>query len=364
MSPVPPRRRSIVQIAALALAALALALVYLSSLDRPLLWSDEADTGITARAVLAHGLPSPFDGRNLSLFDNGSQLSRGFLSKKIPWAQYYFGAASLALFGDDTRGLRLLFALAGLAVWFPLRAILRGRVRAPDLVAALLLLAPQIVLFQRNARYYSLLILGYALLLWLLSASFRRPWVRPAALGAVFILLFQTQPFAAACAAGSLALYALCFRRAEAWGCLLAGAAGFASWVAWYAALGPGLAPSATTLESIATNFSGWCRTSVEGLFALVLDLDAVGCVPLLLVAIALGMALRRRGRARALLREPLVGFVGLNLIVQGLATAALLGYETADHFAILRYLPHLLLFSLAGLAVAFEALGAGGAAL
>jgi len=184
------------------------------------------------------------------------------------------------------------------------------------------------------------------------------------ALGAVFILLFQTQPFAAACAAGALVLHALLFRRSEALGRLLAGAAGFASWLAWYAALGPALAPSATTLESIGANFPGWCRAFAEGLLAFVLDLDAVGCVPLLLVAIALGMALSRRDRVRALLREPLVGYVGLNLILQAVATAGLLGYETADRFAILRYMPHLLLFSLAGLAVALEALGTAGAAL
>ncbi|HVW19655.1 MAG TPA: hypothetical protein VHC86_00425 [Opitutaceae bacterium] len=359
-----PPRRSLRHLAALALAAAALAALYLWGLDRPLLWSDEADTGIEARGVREHGLPSPFDGRNLSLFDNGSQLSRGFLSKKIPWVQYYVGAASLALFGDDTRGLRLLFALLGLSAWFPLRALLRGRVRAPDLAAALLLLAPQIVLFQRNARYYSLLVLGYAVLLWLLSAPFRRPWIRPAGVGAVFVLLFHTQPFAAACAGGSLFLFALLFRRGEAAALLLAAVAGFASWLAWYAALGPGLAASATTLESITSDFSGWLSVFADGLFAMVLDLDAVGAVPLLLLAVALGMALPRRSRVLGLLREPLVGLVGINLVVQAVATAGLLGYETADRFAILRYMPHLLLFSLAGLAVALEGLGTGGAAL
>src|ERR1700689_4282048 len=98
----------------LSLILAAIAAVYFCKLGHPLLWADEADTGILARNVLRFGTPTAFDGRNISLADDGAQLNRTLLSKKIPWVQYYVGALSLAVFGNDTGGLRVLFALCGL----------------------------------------------------------------------------------------------------------------------------------------------------------------------------------------------------------------------------------------------------------
>jgi hypothetical protein len=85
-----------------------------------------------------------------------------------------------------------------------------------------------------------------------------------------------------------------------------------------------------------------------------VVDLDAVGCFPLLLWAGALAwLAWRRRPALRELGRDPVLVFVLLNLAVQAGATAAVFGPETGAYYAILRYEPHLLVFAvLAGLLV------------
>src|SRR5580658_2099845 len=136
-----------------ALAVLVVAVVYFHRLDRPPLWEDEAYTGVQARNLLHHGYPTAYDGRNVLLYENGAQLNRDLVPEEAPWAQYYLGALSLAVFGDNAAGLRVLFALAGLLAFFPLYAVLKSRVKYPDLIAAVALLAPQIVLFQRNARY-------------------------------------------------------------------------------------------------------------------------------------------------------------------------------------------------------------------
>jgi len=350
----------------LSLILAAIAAVYFFRLGQPVLWADEADTGILARNVLRFGYPTAFDGRNLSLADDGAQLNRTLLSKKIPWVQYYVGALSLAVFGDDTAGLRALFALCGLLAFFPLEAVLRGRVRCPDVSAALALLAPQIVLLQRSARYYPLLILLYALLVWHLYANFKSGRRRWAAAAVIFVLFFHTHPVAALCSAVALILFCLCGRREAVPGYLAASGAGFLSWLIWYELLGPPLVATPLTLAFLTSNFALWWKGFSLGVAATAVDLDAVGCLPLLLWAGAVGLLCwRNRPALRGLGREPLVGFVLLNLLVQGVATGAVFGPETAAYFAILRYLPHLLVFAiLAGFFVLNSAVRSTGAYL
>ena len=348
----------------LSLILAAIAFAYFFRLGQPLLWSDEADTGILARNVLRFGYPTAFDGRNVSLADDGAQLNRGLLSKKIPWVQYYVGALSLAVFGNDTAGLRALFALCGLLAFFPIRAALQGRVRQPDLLAALALLAPQVVLLQRNARYYSLLILLYALLVWHLSAHFKNSRTRWTVATLLFVLFFHTHPFAACCSACALALFCLGFRREDLAGYLLAAAVGFVSWLAWYELLGPSLASAPLTLGLVVSNFRLWCLGFSLGSTATFIDLDAVGCLPTLALATALAFLWwRRRPALREFARQPLPAFVILNLAVQALAAGAVFGPETGERLAILRYMPHLLVFALLAGFVALDAAVRSGAA-
>jgi len=331
-----------------ALILIAIGFVYFHRLDRPLLWGDEADTGNGARRVLVYGYPTAYDGRNLSLFDNGSQYNRNFITQKIPWIQYYAGALSIAVFGDDTAGLRTLFAFFGLLAFFPLRAALRSRVRYPDLIAGLTLLSPQIVLFQREARYYPILILLYSVLAWLVSADFKSARIRFATAALVFALLFHTHSFAAACSALSLVLYCALFRRPSLAVYASAAAVGLLSWLVWYELLGSPLSPSTIAISLLGSNFRVWLWTFASGLRAMPIDFDAVGCLPTIALAAAcVAIFWRNRQAARNLGRDPLLVFVLINIVVQGVATAVLFGGETGAQLAILRYMPHLLVFAL-----------------
>jgi hypothetical protein len=331
----------------LALVLIAVGLVYFHRLDRPLLWGDEAETGNGARRALRLGYPTGYDERNLSLYENGAQYNRDFVTQKIPWIQYYVGALSLTLFGDGTAGLRALFVFIGLLAFFPIRAVLRPRVRFPDLIAGLALLAPQIVLFQRSARYYPILILLYGVLVWHLSVDFKSARTRFLTAAGVFVLLFHTHPFAAACSAFSLLIFCLLFRRPMLAAYGLAAGLGFLSWLAWYELLGRPLASSDLALSLFFSRFPVWFWTFSSSLRSVPLDFDVVGCFPTLLMVAACAIVLwRHRRKARDLGRDPLVAFVLINVIVQGFATAALFGGETVAQLAILRYMPHLLAFA------------------
>ena len=118
-----------------------IALAYFYQIDRPLLWGDEADTGVYARNILTYGYPTSYDGRNLSLYKNGYMVNKNFLRKNIPWMQFYIGALSLSIFGNDTAGLRILFALIGLAAFFPIYNVLKSQVKYPAIIAGLVLIS-------------------------------------------------------------------------------------------------------------------------------------------------------------------------------------------------------------------------------
>jgi hypothetical protein len=187
-------------------------------------------------------------------------------------------------------------------------------------------------------------------LVWHLSADFKSSRNRCGTAALVFVLLFHTHPFAAACSAWSLLLFCLGFRRSRlaVYGC--AAGVGFLSWLAWYELLGPPLSSSAVALTLLRSHFSLWYWTFFSALRAVPLDLDVVGCLPTIAVVVAGVFVFRRNRQAlRDLGRDPVVGFVLINLLVQALAAAALLGGETGAQFAILRYMPHLLVFALLG---------------
>ena len=78
----------------LSIALLVIAFAYFYRLDRPLLWGDEADTGIGARNIMRYGYPLEYDGRNLSVFQNGAELNRSLVRTRVSWGQFYLGALS------------------------------------------------------------------------------------------------------------------------------------------------------------------------------------------------------------------------------------------------------------------------------
>jgi hypothetical protein len=339
----------------LALAALAGGALY--RLDRPLIWADEAQTGIGARNVLRSGIPTAFDGRNAAVIDSGRTLDQSLRFKQIPWLSFYVGAASIALFGDEAAGLRTLFALLGLLAFVPLHALLRRRVRMPALMTALVLLAPQTLLFLRSARYYALLILLFAALCWLVATDPPRRGPRRLLAAALFVLLFHTHVAVALGCGLSVLLFGALRRRARLWEYLVAVGLGAASWLVWYRSLGPPLGPVTSQLALLVKDPVHWVWLTGGALLATVLDFDLVGAMPLLLAAGLLAwLAWRKREALRTAAHDPLVGFLLISLVVQTLVSAAVFGTETGFGYSLLRYHAHLVVAAMLLVAIAIDA--------
>ena len=337
-----------------ACALLIIAFAYFYRLDTPPFWGDEADTGIGARSILRCGYPMAFDGRNVCVFKNGEQLNRKLIFQKIPWLQYYVGAVSLTVFGNNTAGLRILFAVCGMLAFFPVHAVLKLRVKQPAIFAVLILLAPQVILFQRNARYYPLLILFYAVLIWLVSSESTRSGVRLALATVLFVLFFHTHPLAALCAAVALIGHCLMFRRPAVMVYAIAGAIGFTSWLIWHRMLGPPLAETKLFLPGDGVTFADWLRSFYTGLWATVVDMDAAGCFPILFLGlICAGLYFWKRAALVNLLRDGCCGYVWLTLIIQTTVMAICFGSEGTAYNSVTRYSPHLLVFGLVTMVMA-----------
>ena len=332
-----------------ALAFLVVAAVYLYRLDTPVLWNDEADTGVFARNVLQCGVPSAFDGRNVSTDGDCLNLSREHLVQKLhPWLQYYVAAASLWCFGHDTFGARALCTLLGAASFFPLAATLRRCTRAAVPIALLLLLDPQVVLFQRQCRYFPLLILLSTSMLLLASGGGpRHPRRLYWSAVAVSVAMFHTHPLAALCSCASVIGVLACTDRQRLPPFLMALAAGFLSWAAWFYSLGPAANSAAAALPPVMTHPVPWLIHTAESLWISIADLDYVNAVPMLawgLIAAAAFLGNDRGFTAVLTGRVPLL--IAANLVLQLIVTAAATGYESELKFSLLRYMPHLVLLA------------------
>ena len=146
--------------------ALFLAAAYLSlvNLDRVGLWSDEAINRNIGTTLLATGDIKGWDGRNLTGGTNGRSLNAE-LRDTFPPLSYPVTGLSVALFGDDPGGARVLHALLGLAglafCHMFLRQVLGRRERRLLLLTfAFIALSADLSLFFRQARYYSLTFLA------------------------------------------------------------------------------------------------------------------------------------------------------------------------------------------------------------
>jgi hypothetical protein len=112
--------------------------------------------------------------------------------------------------------------------------------------------------------------------------------------------------------------------------------------------LGP--SPNDTGLFAVLNSSvpGGWFSMFLTGLKASFIDLDAVGGFPALLwVAVAAILISRGASTARKWIKDPIPTFVLLNILIQGVLTSALVETETGAQYAILRYMPHLIVFGL-----------------
>lgn len=126
-------------------------------------WDDEAGTAIFARNFLRFGELTAWDGWNLMAYRDGFELDGHFINRYVPPLQFYLCAASFRLFGETTLAGRLPFVLAGLLALGAFAALLRALAgesfafRISSLV--LLAFSPSFLLFIRQCRYFSLVIL-------------------------------------------------------------------------------------------------------------------------------------------------------------------------------------------------------------
>ncbi|MCX6349759.1 MAG: hypothetical protein NTV79_09745, partial [Candidatus Aureabacteria bacterium] len=123
----------------------------------------EAGTAIFARNLLRSGKLTAWDGRNLMAYRDGVELDRAFINRYVPPLQFYLCAASFRFLGESTFAGRSPFVLAGLvalAVFAGLLAREAPGARGFRLAAlALLAFSPSFLLYLRQCRYFSLVIL-------------------------------------------------------------------------------------------------------------------------------------------------------------------------------------------------------------
>lgn len=309
--------------------------LYQLHLGTPGLWGDEADTGNFARSVLRGGLPRALGGDNPLVYGDCVQLGEGFLSRRLPWVQYYLGAASTAVFGDHPAGLRRLFALLGALGALPLYALVRGRVAGAALAVPLCFLHPQVLLLCRQARYFPILVFLSAALLWLvLAAGALAPRRRLGGAILCALLLFHTHPLAALGVALGLGLHCATSQREGLRTVLLASGAGLLSYALFALAI-PALPTGIPAhLDLLGSEPQRYLRKTLLAVLAHLRDLDYVGAAPALAWPPVLLAAWRR---------DRLVGLVLALVTVHILLSAAAIGYEGSARYAPLRYAAHLL---------------------
>ena len=151
-----------VQTAALLFTVVVAALLSLHGLNNNAFWDDEANTAIFARNWLRTGTLTAFDGVNVVGFRQGAELNGKLENVYMPPVQYYVAGLGLRLFGSSTLGGRLPFVFAGLLAIGVLALFVKWHLRGdvPLWVAtALVALCPAYLLFIRQCRYYSIVVL-------------------------------------------------------------------------------------------------------------------------------------------------------------------------------------------------------------
>jgi hypothetical protein len=338
---------------------LIISFAYLWNIGTPVMWGDEAGTAIFARNIIKTGVPVGFDGRNLAVFGNCASVSTSLLSKKIPWAQFYIGSLSIMFFGETTVGARLLFVLIGMCAFFPLYSVLKKQSPHAALITTLVLISPQIVLFQRNVRYYPMLIFLFCFLLWTYSYDFRSQKLRFAFVCICSLLLFHTHQLAAFCTMISFLIFCLLRDRKCIKIYLPAFLLGLASWLIFYISLKSVPGSNYEMVRLLFEHTSGWAAVFFNGIKASVLDLDFVNALPLMVWAIIFILALskRNRGNIFSVLGTPISLLILINLGVQIIVTSALIGFETRNQYSVLRFMPHLITTAIIPLLLVIETL-------
>ena len=341
------------------ISILIISLAYLWNIGTPVMWGDEADNAIFARNVIKTGVPVGFDGRNLAVFGNCASVSTSLLSKKLPWAQSYIGSISIMLFGETTIGARLLFVLIGMCAFFPLYSVLKKQSPHAALITTLVLISPQIAFFQRNARYFPILIFLFCFLLWTYSYDFRSQKLRFALVCICSLLLFHTHQLAAFCSMISVLIFCLLRDRKCIKIYLPAFLLGFTSWLVFYIYLKSVPGSSYEMVRLLFEHTSMWVTVFFSGIKASMLDLDFINALPIIAWAVVFGLAFSGKSRRNifSVLGSPINLLILINLGVQIIVTSALIGFETRNQYSVLRFMPHLITTAIIPLLLVIETL-------
>jgi hypothetical protein len=188
-------------------------------LDYAALWHDEAPPAFMGKTLLQQGDILGWDGRNLVGGTNGRTLNDDL---RDPWPplMYVLNAAGFAVFGVNEIGARVVHAVIGVVALGVFYLLLRQYLsNYPRLIFFIFLFAAwsaQLLLYFRQSRYFSVMVLALILIFYLYECYWRsrHPAYLPV-IALVAALSFFNHYAGGAATMLSLAVYHLLFRARE-----------------------------------------------------------------------------------------------------------------------------------------------------
>ena len=191
----------------------------LVNLDYAALWHDEAPAAFFGKALLEQGDIIGWDGRNLVGGTNGRTLNDD-LRDVLPPLMYVLNAAGFAVFGVNEIGARIVHAVIGVVALGVFYLLLRQHLsNYPRLMFFIFLFAAysaQLLLYFRQSRYFSVMVLALILIFYLYECYWRSRHIAYLPVIAVVATLSFFNHYAGGAATMlSLSAYHLLFRARE-----------------------------------------------------------------------------------------------------------------------------------------------------
>ena len=170
------RLRAVPYTAASICVLLVAAYLCLVNLDYAALWHDEAPAAFLGKTLLQQGDIVGWDGRNLIGGTNGRTLNDE-LRDVLPPLMYVLNAAGFAVFGVNEIGARIVHAVIGIVALGVFFLLLRQHLsRHPRLMFFIFVFAAysaQLLLYFRQSRYFSVMVLALILIFYLYECYWR-----------------------------------------------------------------------------------------------------------------------------------------------------------------------------------------------
>ena len=142
----------------------------LVNLDYAALWHDEAPAAFFGKTLLQQGSITGWDGRNLVGGTNGRMLNEDLLEVWPP-LMYVLNAAGFAVFGINEIGARIVHAIIGITALGVFYLLLRQHLpkypRLRFFIFVFVSGSAQLLLYFRQSRYFSVMVLALILLFYL-----------------------------------------------------------------------------------------------------------------------------------------------------------------------------------------------------